>query len=359
MVNFEVGLMNKNSIFLRKVVMFTKVEVVLLAVLLFTPSLVSAKGLPLPELIPYLSQFRQEAYAAPQTAFERYADQSTVTKLGNLGAVLCPLSEPSKGWEFFFGTSIATVASLNEEKVIVMFYNPWADVALLCEWSNPGDSPKMSDAELVMGDVLRKTKKPILIPLWRRVGDVPPPLAITVAASDTVRGFMNIYGKKGWWNSGNWRGKLKKLMKSDDQIEGNRIAVGALFAQALASVNVFFTEEAFKPLKSSMEGVRQMLLKGQTSKVLAIAEETSIESRAILTEIPFEWRRASMVSLVTDPKNAFVFMADFDNPEYFASFWFGMSDDSQIATLRRIDFLGYTLNFEQVKALAKQAGMTR
>ena len=67
-----------------------------------------------------------------------------------------------------------------------MFYCPWADVALLCEWQNIGGTPLMSDVELVWGDVLRNSKEPELIPLWRRASDIPPPLAVMVSANDSA-----------------------------------------------------------------------------------------------------------------------------------------------------------------------------
>jgi len=330
----------------------------ILAVFGLAMPVLGAQELPLPALIPYLTQFRLDACAAPQAAFDRNADTAAAARLRDLGNALCPMSDPSNGWQFFFGTSIAGVTSLTEQRVLTMFYNPWADVALLCEWTNPNGVPKISDVELVMGDILRKTKQPVLTPLWRRVGDVPPHLAIVVSTSDTMRAFLDIYGKRPLWGAANWRGKLPNL-KTDKQIEGNRIAVGALFSQAQASVYTFFNEAPFAPLKASMDEIRQLLVAGRTEEVLARAPEISMESRTILTEVPLEWEQATLVSLVTDPKNAFVFLAGYSDPDVFACFWFGMSDDAKQATLKRIDFMGHNLSFEQVDEIARQAGMKR
>lgn len=329
-----------------------------LAVLFPAMSALGAQELPLPELIPHLTQFRLDACAAPEAAFDRYANAATIAQLRDLGKVLCPVSDPSPGWQFFFGTSIAGLTSLNEQIVLTLFYNPWADVALLCEWTNPDGSPKISAVELVMGDILRKTKQPILTPLWRRVGDVPPQLAIVVSTSDTLRAFLDLYGKRALWGAAKWQGKLPTL-KTKKQIDGNRIAVGALFSQTQASVYTFFNEAPFAPLKASMDEIRQLLVAGRTEEVLARAPETGMESRAILTEVPIEWQQATLVSLVTDPKNAFVFLASYSDPDVFACFWFGMSEDAKQATLKRIDFMGHNLSVEQVDAIARQAGMKR
>lgn len=336
----------------------TRRTITILAVLFLAMPALGAQELPLPTLIPHLTQFRLDACVAPQAAFDRYADAATTARLRDLGKVLCPASDPSQGWQFFFGTSIAGITSLTEQNVLTMFYNPWADVALLCEWTTPDGSPKITAVELVMGDILRKTKQPILTPLWRRVGDVPPHLAIVVSTSDTMRAFLDIYGKRTLWGAAKWQGKLPNL-KTNTQIDGNRIAVGALFSQTQASVYTFFNEAPFAPLKASMDEIRQLLIAGRTEEVLARAPETGMESRAILTELPLKWEQATLVSLVTDPKNAFVCLASYSDPDVFACFWFGMSDDAKQATLKRIDFMGHNLSDEQVDAIARQAGMKR
>jgi hypothetical protein len=316
-----------------------------------------ANELPLPDLIPHLTQFRMSACAAPQTAFDRYANPAAAVHLRELGPVLCPASDPSRGWQFFFGTSVAAVTSLTEKVVLTMFYNPWADVALLCEWTGTDQSPRITDVELVTGDILRNNKQPVLTPLWRREGDVPPPLAVTVAASDTNRAFLGLYGKRSLWGNENWRKKLPNF-KQGKQVEGNKMAAGVLFSQSLSGIHSFFNEPAFASLKTAMDQVRQHLIGGRTQEVLTTAPETSPESRMILTEVPLEWSRATLVSLATDAKHAFVFMTSFENPEVFACFWFNMADNGA-ASLRRIDFSGFTLGFEEIETLARQAGMKR
>lgn len=325
-------------------------------ILTMTP-LLYADELPLPDLIPHLAQFRLDACASPQTAFDRHANPVAAARLRELGPVLCPASDPSRGWQFFFGTSVAAVTSLTEKIALTMFYNPWADVALLCEWTGSGQSPRIADVTLVTGDILRGNKQPVLTPLWRREGDVPPPLAVTVAASDTSRAFLRLFGKRSLWGNENWHKKLPNL-KKDNQVQGNRMAVGVLFSQALASVHLFFNEQAFASLKTSMDQVRQQLIDGHIQEVLTAAPETALESRMILTDAPLEWRKATLVSLTTDAKHAFVFLTSFENPEVFACFWFNMADNGA-ASLRRVDFSGFVLGFEEIETLARQAGMKR
>ena len=336
----------------------TFIKLAALLALLGTSAPASSNELTIQELTPTLVAFRQAVIADPQMAFLRYATAEAAGRLRNLGDSLCPLSDRNAGWQFFFSTSIGSMTSLTEKTALTMLYCPWADVALLLEWNKVGGSPKISAAELVLGDFLRKTKDPALLPLWRRPEmTVPPHLAIVVAASDTVKAFLAMYGKPAVFKAADWRSKLPIVKKENQRL--NQTGVGILFAQAMTSINTFFTDPTLSPLKAEMEKIRQMLIDGRTSDVLAMAPLTSSESRQILNELPLDWRQGSLMSVAIAGKDAFVFIADNNFPEYFACFWFELSIDGKQAALQRIDFMGHTLGFDQIDALARQAGMKR
>lgn len=329
-----------------------------LAVLLVGISMLWANELPLSETICPLAEFRSEGCIAPQAAFERYADTPTARRLGELGGILCPGMDPTQGWQYFFSTSIATLTSLTETHVLSMYYHPWSDIALLCEWTHSDGLPRISNVELVMGDILRNTKEPVSTPLWRREGDVPPSLSVVVATSDTVRGFLDIYGQRSRWFPTRWQGRLGNL-KNKKQVDANNAAVSALFAQAMNAVHIYFNEDGLAPLRASMNHLRQLLLDNRGEQVVGLAAETSEESRLILTEAPLDWQQAAVVAFATDPQNAFIFLSGDDSPEVFACFWFAMGQDGSAPTLRRVDFLGHTLSFEEIDTIARQAGMKR
>ena len=333
-----------------------------LLLLLFLSPIAKADELPVPDLVPVMSQFRLAACVSPQEAFDKYSNRATTIRLKELGSVLCPISDNKQGWQYFFGTSIGAITSLSENSAITMFYSPWADVALICQWTNEGSGAVMSDVELITGDVLRKTKTPMLTPLWRREGEVPPQLSVLVAANDTIVAFLDTYKKRSIWNPDSWRKKLK-MLKKPKQIESNREAVGALLTQTLVSMDLFFNEKSFEPLRQQMAKVRSLLLNGQTADVITMANEINDESRLILENMQLDWKRATMVSLVTNTKNAFVFVADYANPEYAACFWFKMVGDNgeplKKPLLSRIDFVGHILSAQEVEKIATDAGMKR
>ena len=349
--------MCRDSYLRTKKIWNAKYLVVFLAVLLWASPLLRAEKLPLPTTIPFLTLFRLDACMNPQAAFEEYADAATAKQLQALGGTLCPISDSSQGWQLFFSSSIATIASLDEQTVLTMFYNPWSDVVLLCEWTQPGDIPKITQVKLVCGDAMRNTETPILLPLWRRTGDVPPSLAAIVATGDTMHAFMNLYGKRPKWPANQWPDKLPTLKTDNPDKDGNKM-VGILFSHNLSGISTFFDDPECGPLKALMDKIRQQLIAGQVEAVLAQAPETIKESRQLLSQMtPEDWQLTTMVSLASDAKHAFVFLSGFGGPQVFACFWFNMDDNSVI--LHRIDFFRYDLSFEEMDKLARQAGMKR
>lgn len=309
-------------------------------------------------LLVFLTQFRLDVLEEPLEAFTKYADTDTAEKLHNLGAVLSPVSDLSDGWKSFFGSSVVGMTSLDEQTVLSMFYNPWADVALLCELSQVGGIHKITQVKLVSGDEIRNTEIPVLLPLWRRTADVPPPLAAVVANSDTMQAFINLYGNPSKWPASQWLNKLPTL-KTDNPKEDSRKITGLFFSHNLSSISAFFHDPANSKLKASMEKIRHQLLTGQAEKMLAQTPEMLKESRAVLSSLtPEYWKRSVVVSVAFDSKHTFIFLSSFGAPQMFASFWFDTSDNNNPA-LRQIDFFRYDLSFEEVDKLARKAGMKR
>ncbi len=313
-------------------------------------------ALSLPEFIPALKNFREAAILSPPGAFARYADAQAQTTLRQLGDALCPASDAKAGWSFFFGTSIASLTSLSEQSILVMFYNPWADVALLCEWANAGQGPKITKAELVVGDILRDNREFLLTPLWRRANEAPPPLAVVMAASDTVDRFLSRFGAHTQPGRKAWLEQLGGPYSLPQQ-EGNRQAAGVLFGQVLASIDSFFNETGFARVNAAMGGIRQKLLDGRVADVLAMAPDTGSESRRILSGEPLDWQRYTLVSFAMNPRSAFVFLADFQFPEVAACFWFNLPSNGASPSLRRIDFFTHSLSRDEVNAIVENAGL--
>ncbi|MFZ5807035.1 MAG: hypothetical protein ACOY3I_07510 [Verrucomicrobiota bacterium] len=330
---------------------------VLISIFLIGSPLIHSETLKILELTPILGKFRLSACVDPWKAFEQYSSSVANQRFKEIGKILCPISDSKSGWQFFFGTSVSAVNALNEETILTLFYNPWSDVALITEWKKQENKPICTDAELVTGDILRNNKNPILTPLWRREGTAPPPLEVIVATSRTMKDFLKLYvNAHKSKNPTEWRSRLPNF-STEKEIKGNEMAVGVLFGQALAAMHVFFTEKDFAPVKSQMAQVRALLIEGKIDELLALAKDTTKENQDVLRKIPLEWDRATLISVAKNSKNTFVFLSSFENPEYFASFWF--KDGSKEPSISRIDCMGHTLTFEQIDAIVKKAGIAK
>jgi len=316
------------------------------------------KYLPFSEVVSFLTYFREDGAKDSQAAFVKYADTKTAAKLRTLGNVLSPASDPLRSWQFFFGSSVAAVASLSEYITLAMFYNPWADVALLCEWTRVNGKPKITQVKLICGDEIRNTEIPVLLPLWRRSGNIPAPLSLSVASSDTVHAFINLYGKRPKWPAKQWADKLPSL-RTDNPKEDSKKIVGLFFSQNLSSINTVFNNATYSKLKVSMEEIQQQLISGKGKDLLIRTPETINESRAVLAALtPEDWIPMTIVSFSADSTNAFILFSSSHAPQSIASFWFTMDNDNHV-TLHRIDFFKLDLSFKEADKLARKAGIKR
>jgi len=315
------------------------------------------KELSLPRLIPYLSEFRLNACISPQQAFDKYSSPSA--HFNRLSSILNPNSDRNQGWQYFFGTSVTALTSLSEKSVLSIFYCPWSDVALICQWINGVNGIVISDTELVSGDFIRKSKSPELIPLWQRDFNIPPQLAIVIATNDTIMAFLESYKNRHESAPNNWRNRLPSL-QTQEQIDGNRQAVSILVIYSLLRDSLY-NEKPLKQIREEMDNVKDLLLAGKISKLLTIAKQTTSENRIILEKIKFDWSKFTIVSLATDKRNAFVFVSNYFNPEYIFCFWFKMADSKgdllEKPELSRVDFVSHTLSANEVERLANQAGI--
>lgn len=317
----------------------------------------TATELTFQQMVDAFVAFRTAALAEPTNTFLQHSSPAGASQLYELGRVLSSQGDAKAAWKYFFATAVGSMTSLTETKGLTMLYCPWADVALLCEWGNVNGQAKITDAELLAGDVLRKAKTPQAIPLWRRETVAPPHLSAVVHTSDTIKSFLEQFGKRNAVKAGNWRAKLD--LKTPAQQERNYQIAALMFAQARTSVSLYFNEPKLAFLREAMDGIRRLLIEGKIDQLIAQTPDLSLESQQILREVPLDWRQGALMAMILNVDDAFLFVADENRPEYFATFWFKADYTANQARLYRLDFMGHTLNFEQVDALARQVGMKR
>ncbi len=319
-----------------------------------------AEDLPLPDVMERLTAFRLAAIENPHKAFTQFADEAGARRMADLAQTLAPQADRQHSWSFFFGTALASLTSLDEQSALVLFYNPWGDVALLSLWTARDGHPVLTDAELVTGDRLRLaplSAEPV--PLWRRDASVPPPLTVAVAVGDSNRAFLLRFGAKDDTRRTAWRTRLFQGM-SEEQRKEDREAVGTLFTQALFAIHLFFEDESWSPMRKTMSGIRDALARGRVQEVLALTPDTLPETRKFLLDTPVNWLEGTLVALATHERHAFLFLASYEHPAETFCFWFDRHDENlNIPVLRRMDYLSHTLSFAELDGWARKAGLRR
>ena len=114
--------------------------------------------------------FRQRVLDDSRAALIESATPSGQAALQALGQELSANIAPETGWGLLTQTSLIMFGATGSDQAMSAFYNPWADVFLLLEWSRQKDRWLISDAELLMGDWLRMVGKAPVNPqpIWLR-----------------------------------------------------------------------------------------------------------------------------------------------------------------------------------------------
>ncbi|MCZ7650350.1 MAG: hypothetical protein M5U13_03950 [Thermoanaerobaculia bacterium] len=121
-------------------------------------------------------------------ALERFATPEARAAVRGWEGELWLTVPPRAGWSFFFGTSVWTATGLDSAAPRVGFYHPWSDVWLLTEWSVGGEEPRLTGAEILMGDWLREEATFEPVPAWQRGGAFAP-AALALATAAALRAF--------------------------------------------------------------------------------------------------------------------------------------------------------------------------
>jgi hypothetical protein len=130
--------------------------------------------------------FLERARLSPFDAFSRYALPCAIDHFQIISDRLWQTALPDLGWRWFFYGALMTMAedaseNAREEaapaentaaentlaenddatrddansEVLVAFYHPWSDTALITVWKEEGREVRISDCELLMGDIFR------------------------------------------------------------------------------------------------------------------------------------------------------------------------------------------------------------
>lgn len=313
------------------------------------------------QLIDQVMAFRQQARTQPEEAFTAYAGKNAQKLFGPLGRTLCPSTDPSKGWAYFFETSVFSMSFITSSTALAVFYHPWSDVALITEWTRSKTGNSITDAELLMGDTLRNQGNPPydIEPHWLR-SPVPPYLAASLSSAQTIQDFRRIFSPE----SSNFKKGWRSVMTNPKLVKSNYLGLGYMFERNLAGLLKFENDSSLAAARQQSNDILAKLQMGLADEVLAIAPETRPESREVIKPYAAQLGQARAITCIVkrdDQKkeHLFVIYSIPGKPESLMSFWFKADDASSLQyTIRRIDLVDQNntyVNFDTITNALKNS----
>jgi hypothetical protein len=230
---------------------------------------------------PQLSQalaFREQARFDAPGARTKWATPEGRARLKDLDDALFPTINPGLGWAFFFETSVAAPGTAVEDRLPVLFYNPWADVALVTVWDA---GSRLADVEAIAGECLRRTGE---APFgggrrWMTLGAYGP-AAVGGLTARTLLAFEQGF-RAGAWSPASLRGRFRAWQEPRN-LEASRLACGLQLAQTFQEL----TEFSGSPARKAYVDLLSQGAHGQAAALVATAAATPPESGTVLKALP-------------------------------------------------------------------------
>ncbi|WP_316676527.1 hypothetical protein [uncultured Tolumonas sp.] len=262
---------------------------------------------------PQLSQasaFREKARFDAPGAIAKWTTPEARTRFKALDDELFPTVNPGLGWAFFFETSVVAQGTAVEDRLPVLFYNPWSDVALVTVWDG---GSRLADVEVIAGDCLRRTGE---APFggsrgWLSVGAYGP-AAVGGLTARTLLAFEQGFGGDAW-SPASLRLRFQ-AWREPRNLEASRLACGLQLAQTFQELTAFSGSPARKAYVELLsQGAR-----GQAAALVSAAASTQAESAAALKALPPERWAAFKVAAFCDLGDRILVMAHHsESPDLF------------------------------------------
>jgi hypothetical protein len=295
-----------------------------------------------------VSRFQLLAFADYRLALARYAAPNVVERFRNLDHHVWPEGSRQFGWSYFMHVSAPVVGGAEGETPLVAFYNPWVDFFLITAWEITGGGPRMIDAELLIGDWIRKRGSlPFdFTPSWLR-GNVFRPAALGIAVAEALRAFETVFPPGEVIRE--WRQRLPGLESTRILVDQNYVAAGHHLPSTLLALDAFNNpapgeDQRLAPLRSAVEEALRLATSGQLPRLLQSATDTLPATRTLLLDkarVIFDSLR--VVAVIADPEASLVFLVPLSRGEFCVSFL--LTPQGGRPRLSRIDVVDYATMF--------------
>ena len=301
-------------------------------------------------LLSTVRRFKEIAQVDYKEALALYADLETKKQFGILNDHIWIETSPEIGWSFFMSVAIHAVGKANGEYPLVAFYNPYSDVFLITAWRMDGETPRMIEADVLMGDWVRTDSPSLsLVPFWLRT-EMFKPAALGNSVAKAITAFEAVFlAESGPY----WRKRLPVLENQQLLVDVNYLAVSIMLDNSLANIDTFRTAEgANHRLLASCQKLTITSLyeasQGHINRILDSADKTLLETRKILKTLTPEWFETLVaVATLSNNDSCQVFLASMFDASSTLSFLF-VKEGSDLA-LKRIDVVDYTGFYKNMK----------
>lgn len=294
------------------------------------------------KLLNVVMEFRRMALSDYKEALTKFGSLKVVDKFKEFDKYLWPVTNPRLSWSYFFNVSVYAFGDVSKKNQVVGFYHPWSDVFLLTDWKlDKNDKAVIEDAEIVVGDWIRKKENFNPIPAWLR-NDIFAPFALGIEIAESIRAFEETFGAE---SGKGFRSILSGLENKDILLDTNYTIAASSLLSNLAKIDIFDgkTTEGDKrlsSLKNETDRVLESAIKRDWKEIFGSAGETLSATKDFLLKKPPEYfQDLEVIDFYITDSSALVFLAPVLDSGYSLSFVFKSEPDR--FSIKRIDFINY------------------
>ena len=301
--------------------------------------------------------FLERAQGSPFDAFGQYARANAADYFREISERLWQTALPDLGWRWFFQGALMTMSENAAEEntraedqkdapaenaapaaenaeILVSFYHPWSDTALITAWEDEGLAVRISDCEILMGDIFRSRgeRRAASTRAWARrqqylaaaIGHVSATslraLELLSYSSNTqpaaVRGTEGANAPEKSADPALWRAHIPFLLDPEN-LETNHVGAGILMLAAMNDVARYAAPTNAFALRV-LPSLQQLHSKTNTIKM-------EHSARQVLQSIPENFMEYYLPAFyANNSKRAFLLLQAKRDPKKCLAFLFGL-----------------------------------
>ncbi|MEX1232293.1 MAG: hypothetical protein WEB58_18755 [Planctomycetaceae bacterium] len=297
-------------------------------------------------LLHAVERFRSDMQRNPAEALRNHAEKPVREKFERIDRQVWLQSEPAFGWGYLLSTSVVSIVNEKGDRPLVAFYNPWCDVFLITAWQHQETGLRITDAELLIGDLVRTQGRAVgePVPLWIREEQFKP-VALGLATADSLLAFEQLFAE----SAGDaWRSRLSPLEDRQILEDLNYNGVAVLLGDGLNRFLAYHLSQdgehrGWEQLRNETDSAMTLAVDGQIRQLLAIADQTLPASQKLLRQLPTkEFSTLHVVSTVTDEQASLIFLFSPTAPNRCFSLLFeGQPERQRLTRVDVVIFRGF------------------